>query len=534
MKKNYPVTGNEVPYSDEANILSTTNLKGAITYFNDDFLNISGFEEYELINKNHNVVRHPEMPQAAFEDLWNTAKSGNSWMGIVKNRCKNGDHYWVDAFVTPIRKNGEIVEYQSVRVKPDSSAVKRASEVYKSLNEGKTPRSIKPPRLGLQGKSVIASILAMGITTGIVAAFFELEPAALMAIFLIALISSIVVNFLVLSPVRHAIKQARKVTNNAIARYIYTGRKDDVGVLMLAMKMLSSETTGVVGRITDSSKKLSSCAQELIDKIKTSHRGIEVQFAETDQVATAVTEMAASIQEVSSNAQLTAEASSRGMDEAIKGKSVVNETMETISSLADKLDAANQQMSKVEDDSNNISTITNVISAISEQTNLLALNAAIEAARAGEMGKGFAVVAEEVRTLASRTNEATQQIQGMIEQLQEGAKIASVAMSESQVLATESVQQARHAVDSLNDIQSSVTQINDMSTQIAAAVEEQSAVSEEINRSIVAIRDVSQKNMDDSNHSTNSSEAMLSMAKGLEDLAEEFMMKRIENNFASS
>lgn len=529
MKKNFPVTGQEVNYSDHANILSTTNLKGAITYFNEDFLNISGFQEEELIEKNHNVVRHPEMPPAAFADLWETGKKGNSWMGIVKNRCKNGDHYWVDAFVTPIRKNGEIVEYQSVRVKPNPEAVNRAEKVYKSLNEGKLPQSIKPPKVGLFGKLFISNSLGALLATVGVTFSLGLSLVQALAVFTAAAIICSGMNYLVLRPIAQAISHARKVTDNAIARYIYTGRKDDVGVLLLAMKMLASETTGVVGRIADAATKLTHCSQELIDKIHTSHTGIETQFAETDQVATAVTEMTASIQEVSSNAQMTATSATRGINEAEKGKEVVNETMATISSLADRLGSANQEMKQVEEDSNNISMITNVISGISEQTNLLALNAAIEAARAGEMGKGFAVVAEEVRTLARRTQDATKEIQLMIEKLQDGAGKASLAMNQSEELATESVAKAEKAVSSLEDIHASITEINDMSVQIATAVEEQSAVSEEINRSIIAIRDVSHKNMEDSTHSSQSSQDMMNMAQGLQDLAEEFRLKRMEN-----
>jgi aerotaxis receptor len=532
MKKNYPVTGQEVNYSDHANILSTTNLKGAITYFNHDFLDISGFDEDELIHKNHNVVRHPEMPPAAFQDLWDTGKKGHSWMGIVKNRCKNGDHYWVDAFVTPIRKNGEIIEYQSVRVKPSLLAVNRAEKVYKSLNDGKIPNAIKPEKMGLFSKLFLANSLGLGLASAAVGLGMGLTPFQTISFFIAAVILSNSLNYLILRPISQAISHARKVTDNAIARYIYTGRKDDVGVLLLAMKMLASETTGVVGRISDSAKKLSHCAQELIEKIHTSHTGIETQFAETDQVATAVTEMTASIQEVSSNAQMTANAAMRSINEAESGKEVVHETMETISSLANRLGNANEEMKQVEEDSNNISVITNVISSISEQTNLLALNAAIEAARAGEMGKGFAVVAEEVRTLASRTQDATKEIQQMIEKLQEGAKKASKAMNESQELATESVEKSHKAVTSLDDIHASITEINDMSTQIAAAVEEQSAVSEEINRSIIAIRDVSQKNMEDSTHSSQSSQDMLDMAEGLKDLAEEFRLKRMETSAA--
>ena len=137
MKKNLPITDNEVTFDARAAITSTTDLKGALTYINQDFLEISGFSSDELLGKNHNIVRHPDMPSAAFEDLWATIKSGKSWMGLVKNRCKNGDYYWVDAFVTPLKKNGEVVGYESTRFKSSDSLTKRAKDVYEKFNAGK-------------------------------------------------------------------------------------------------------------------------------------------------------------------------------------------------------------------------------------------------------------------------------------------------------------------------------------------------------------------------------------------------------------
>uniref|UniRef100_UPI00289D3155 PAS domain-containing protein n=1 Tax=Stutzerimonas balearica TaxID=74829 RepID=UPI00289D3155 len=133
MRMNLPVTGREVSYSDSANILSTTDLNGDITYVNPDFIRISGFDEQELLGQHHNVVRHPDMPPEAFADLWSCVRAGRSWMGMVKNRCKNGDHYWVSAFVTPISRDGRVVEYQSVRTKLRPEQVAAAEQLYARL-----------------------------------------------------------------------------------------------------------------------------------------------------------------------------------------------------------------------------------------------------------------------------------------------------------------------------------------------------------------------------------------------------------------
>ena len=136
MKKNLPVTGVEEDYPESINILSTTDPKGMIRYVNDDFIKLSGFNEDELLNHNHNIVRHPDMPPAAFADLWDNIKQEQPWMGIVKNRCKNGNHYWVNAYVSPIIRDGKIVEYQSVRRKPSREQINRADALYGQLNEG--------------------------------------------------------------------------------------------------------------------------------------------------------------------------------------------------------------------------------------------------------------------------------------------------------------------------------------------------------------------------------------------------------------
>jgi aerotaxis receptor len=169
MKKNLPITGVEKTFSEDANILSTTDLKGSITYINKDFIDISGFEADELVGFNHNIVRHPEMPPAAFQNLWDTVKEGRSWMGIVKNRCKNGDHYWVDAYVTPIRENGQTVEYQSVRSLAKEEYRARADKLYQQLNQGKVPSTIKPGKLSVTHK------LMLGVGAAVIASYQQVS-----------------------------------------------------------------------------------------------------------------------------------------------------------------------------------------------------------------------------------------------------------------------------------------------------------------------------------------------------------------------
>ena len=526
MKKNLPITNVEKSFSSDANILSTTDLKGAITYINKDFVDISGFEEDELIGMNHNMVRHPEMPPAAFEDLWSNLKAGNSWMGMVKNRCKNGDHYWVDAYATPIRENGQTVEYQSVRSKPAPEHVARADKVYKQLNEGKVPAGFKDSKLSLPLKLILGVTASTLVATLISATVTGMELSSVIVTLLLAVGLSAAVLFILLRPLSTVVAKAKSVAGNPISRYVYTGRNDEVGSLLLAIKMLESEAGGIVGRISDSSRQLSANAEELTATVEMTTQGVQQQYSETDQVATAVNEMTASIQEVAGNAQQAANAANQGRDEASNGTSVVSGTMRTIEGLAKEVVKAADVIKEVEADSNNISTILDVIRGISEQTNLLALNAAIEAARAGEQGRGFAVVADEVRTLATRTKDATQEIQKMIEKLQHGSREAVSVMEHSSQQATQSVEQAGEAVASLNNISDVIDTVNDMSTQIAAAVEQQSAVAEEINRSIITIRDVSENTMEGARMSEEATRNMSNMAQGLQVLAAEFWSKR--------
>jgi len=524
MKKNLPVTQVEESYSASANILSTTNLKGAITYVNPDFIKISGFTREELLGQNHNMVRHPDMPPAAFAQLWSTVKSGDSWMGMVKNRCKNGNHYWVDAYVTPIEKDGEIKEYQSVRRKPSREFVQRAEEVYPHLMAGKTPRALKNT-LSISSKNLLWLLLPV-ISTVLAFLLASEQGGMQLAIALSGVLLAAAGQLLTLKPLKQAVAKATSIIDNPVARYIYTGRRDDAGQLLLAMKALESETAGLIGRIADSADTMMQNTHTLGDAVGRSHEGVQSQFAETDQVAAAVNEMTVSIQEVADNAHNTSSAAGEGRNQVEQGRQVVTDMVKMIGSLKDEISRAAGVINQVQSSSNEISTVLNVINDIAEQTNLLALNAAIEAARAGEAGRGFAVVADEVRSLASRTGSSTDEIRNMIKLLQDNSRMAVEAMESGQKKTEDCVGQGNTTVASLEQIWQSISQINDMSMQIAAAVEEQSAVAEEINRSVVTIRDMSESNLDAASQSGSASNQVLSVATGFRDLSAQFWARQ--------
>ena len=431
MRNNQPVSQREYAFPDQQRLISTTDLKGQITYCNDIFAEVSGFARDELIRAPHNLVRHPDVPPAVFEHMWTTLKQGKPWMGVVKNRRKNGDHYWVSAFVTPISRNGRVVEYQSVRTKPQPAQIAAAERLYAQLREKRPPAALRRAPLGVRSRVALLAalgsapvVLAGALLGGVGLAFAAVTTA-------VAATTAGTLAYLALAPLQRLVEQARRIGDNPVGQLIYTGRRDDFGQIAFAMKMLETEAGAMVGRIGDASRQLSQHAKELLGAMESSTQSAARQQVETDQVATAINQMAVSVQEVASNAQRTAEAASRAGSEAATGTEVVNRTGAAIGQLALDIQQAGEVIHELEMHSNDITKVLDVIRGIAEQTNLLALNAAIEAARAGEQGRGFAVVADEVRNLASRTQQSTQEINSMIAALQGGARQAVEGMQRS-------------------------------------------------------------------------------------------------------
>lgn len=249
MRMNLPVTGREVSYSDSANILSTTDLNGDITYVNPDFIRISGFDEQELLGQHHNVVRHPDMPPEAFADLWSCVRAGRSWMGMVKNRCKNGDHYWISAFVTPISRDGRVVEYQSVRTKPRPEQVAAAEQLYARLRDKRPPAALRRRPLSVRGRVAALAGVAAGACAGIGGAIAGVSPGAALLLAACAALASGGLAYAALAPLRQLAEQARRLGDNPVGQLVYTGRRDEFGEIGFAMQMLETEAGAMVGRI---------------------------------------------------------------------------------------------------------------------------------------------------------------------------------------------------------------------------------------------------------------------------------------------
>jgi methyl-accepting chemotaxis protein len=298
--------------------------------------------------------------------------------------------------------------------------------------------------------------------------------------------------------------------------------KDEIAQMASAFNQFAEKVRQIVVQVAGSTSQLASGAEQLAAVVQESNKGVQQQKSETEQVATAMNEMTITVQEVARSADEASGAAQEADTEAQSCKTVFEETVTSINALSGEVDNSAELIKAVENDCEGIGAVLDVIRGVAEQTNLLALNAAIEAARAGEQGRGFAVVADEVRTLASRTQDSTLEIQGVVERLQRGANDAVRAMEESRQRSQQSVEKAGNAGESLASIASSVTKISEMNTQIASAAEEQGSVSEEINRNITNIAQVVERTAEGTEQTYQAGNEMSKLASELQDLVGQF------------
>ena len=501
MKINLPTTQVEVPFPKGKYIVSRTDLKGTATYANDTFVELSGFSRDELIGKNHNVVRHPEMLPGAFAWLWGTIKEGRPWRGIVKNRCKNGDFYWVDALVVPVLKNNQAIGYMSVRTEPTRQQVADAEVLYRQLKEGKAkiPKPSVWMRTSLKAKlsgfalwMVAAQIIALGIdaigpSLGLSHDAVDFSNNALGISGVIAGLWLMTIQGQMMTVINNISGRLDNIAQGDLTDVIPLHRVDELGKLNDSLVTMQTHLKAMMAEIAEAADQVGENAAILNAEMNQTRKVTEVQSGAAGSIATAVEQLVASANAIADSAQLASK-SVEVSHELLNAASLrMSESQNASQNVVTTVSGAGQTMAELFRSISAIDRVSQVIRGIAEQTNLLALNAAIEAARAGETGRGFAVVADEVRKLAENSSKQTAEITESVQEIQRITQLAVKTMEDAgaQVASAETaVTAARNGLDAVDQHGEEVASI---SRQIAESTRQQSAAGNQISSQVMGI-----------------------------------------------
>jgi aerotaxis receptor len=518
MRTNMPVTNSEYILKETETVVSKTDLNGNITYVNHDFCKISGFSEEELIGSPQNIVRHPDMPAEAFKDFWSTIKAGKAWTGMVKNRCKNGDYYWVEANAAPMLEDGKMVGYTSVRVKPSREQVAAAEQAYRAIKSGSNEFEV-------HGGSIVAHsffrrfdllailsirskiMLSSGLLTLLFIAnllfsasgnqqFDAWSIAASVLGIVLGLVSGFLLYRAVVVPLRNVKQDIERMSAGDLSARIDANGDDEFAQMMQTLRVLQTNVKLLVGQIKEATDVVNIGAAEIATGNANLSARTESQASSLEETASSMEELTSTVKQNADSAREANRLVASASETAIKGGKAVGQVVGTMGSIRES--------------SRRIVDIIGVIDGIAFQTNILALNAAVEAARAGEQGRGFAVVAAEVRNLAQRSAGAAKEIKSLIgdsvEKVEAGSKLVD------------------DAGKTMDEIVTQVQQVAGYMSDITSASQEQSEGIEQVNHAITQMDEVTQQNAALVEQASAAAENMQSQAGKLTQLVDSFKL----------